>query len=80
VSDQLRLDGRLAASHAFVVAMRVGQTAYGACTTTPLRNGNPLQRAFRDICAGNAHFLTAAQSLIDAGRVIAGAEGAALVF
>lgn len=80
VSDQLRLDGRLAASHAFVVAMRVAQTAYGGCTTTPLRNGNPLQRAFRDICAGNAHFLTAAQSLIDAGRVIAGAEDAALVF
>ncbi|HUD27403.1 MAG TPA: hypothetical protein VMQ93_00930 [Novosphingobium sp.] len=80
VPEPLRLDGRLAASHAFVVAMRVGQAAYAACTTTPLRNGHTLQRAFRDICAGNAHFLTAAQSLTDAGRVIAGAEGAALVF
>jgi alkylation response protein AidB-like acyl-CoA dehydrogenase len=80
VPEDLRLDGRLSTSHAFVVAMRVAQAAYAACTTTVLRNGHPLQRAFRDICAGNAHFLTAEQSLIDAGRVIAGTEGAALVF
>src|SRR3546814_8787419 len=60
--------------------MRIAQTAYAACTTTVLRNGHPLQRAYRDICAGNAHFLTAEQSLIDSGRVIAGVEGAALVF
>lgn len=80
VTDDLRLDGRLSASHALAVAMRVGQAAYAACTTTPLRNGHALQRGFRDICAGNAHFLTAGQSLVDAGRVIAGAEGASLVF
>lgn len=80
VSEDLRLDGRLSASHAFVVALRVAQTAYAACTTTALRNGSPIQRAFRDINAGNAHFLTAEQSLIDAGKVIAGSEGAALVF
>lgn len=80
VPENLRLDGRLATSHSYVVAMRVAQTAYAACTTTVLRNGHPLQRAFRDICAGNAHFLTAEQSLIDAGAVIAEADGAALVF
>lgn len=80
VPGNLRLDGRLATSHAFIVAMRLAQTAYAACTTTVLRNGHPLQRAFRDICAGNAHFLTAEQSLIDAGAVIAKVDGAALVF
>lgn len=78
--EQLRLDGRLSASHAFVVAMRVAQAAFAACTTTAIRNRHPLQRAYRDIIAGNAHFLTAEQSLIDAGRVVAGSEGAALVF
>ncbi|MCJ2185414.1 acyl-CoA dehydrogenase family protein [Novosphingobium beihaiensis] len=80
VPEDLRLDGRLSASHAFIAAMRIGQTAYASCTTAVLRNGHPLQRAYRDICAGNAHFLTAEQSLIDAGRVIAGVQGAALVF
>ena len=44
------------------------------------RNASALQRAFRDIHAGNAHFLTAEQSWIDAGKVLAGAEGAVLIF
>ncbi|MCT2401657.1 hypothetical protein [Novosphingobium mangrovi (ex Huang et al. 2023)] len=39
-----------------------------------------LECAFRDICAGNARFLAADQSLIDAGRMIAGMEGAGQVF
>jgi alkylation response protein AidB-like acyl-CoA dehydrogenase len=80
IPDALRLDGRLSTSHAFVVAMRVAQTAFASCTTAAVRNGSALQRAFRDIHAGNAHFLTAEQSLIDAGKVLAGAEGAMLIF
>jgi alkylation response protein AidB-like acyl-CoA dehydrogenase len=80
IPDALRLDGRLSTSHAFVVAMRIVQTAFASCTTHAVRNGSPLQRAFRDIHAGNAHFLTAEQSLIDAGKVLAGAEGAMLIF
>lgn len=80
IPDALRLDGRLSTSHAFVVAMRVAQTAFAACTTAAVRNGGALQRACRDIQAGNAHFLTAEQSWIDAGKVLAGAEGAMLIF
>ncbi len=80
IPDALRLDGRLSTSHAFVAAMRIAQAAFAACTTHAVRNGSPLQRAFRDIHAGNAHFLTAEQSLIDAGKVLAGAEGAMLIF
>jgi alkylation response protein AidB-like acyl-CoA dehydrogenase len=80
VPDSLRLGGRLSTSHAFVVAMRVAQAAFASCTTHAVRNGSRLQRAFRDIHAGNAHFLTAEQSLIDAGKVLAGAAGAVLVF
>jgi alkylation response protein AidB-like acyl-CoA dehydrogenase len=80
IPDSLRLDGRLSTSHAFVVAMRVAQAAFVSCTTHAVRNGSSLQRAFRDIHAGNAHFLTAEQSLIDAGKVLAGAEGAMLIF
>lgn len=80
VTDEMRLDGRLSTSHTYVVAMRVAQTAFASATTTAIRNGNIIQRVFRDIHAGNAHFLTAEQSLIDAGKVIAGVDGAALVF
>lgn len=80
IPDDLRLDGRLCASHAFAVAMRVSQAAFSSCTTYSVRNGNALQRAFRDIHAGNAHFLTAEQSWIDAGKVVAGVDGATIVF
>jgi alkylation response protein AidB-like acyl-CoA dehydrogenase len=76
----MRLAGCLSASHAFVVAMRVAQAGFASCTTHSVRNGSPLQRVFRDIHAGNAHFLTAEQSWIDAGKVLAGAEGAMLIF
>ena len=80
VTDDMRLDGRLSTSHAFVAATRIAQAAFASCTTHAIRDGQPIQRVFRDIQAGNAHFLTAEQSLIDAGKVIAGAQGAALVF
>lgn len=80
VSEEMRLDGRLSTSHTFLAAMRIAQAAFASCTTHAIRDGHPVQRVFRDIHAGNAHFLTGAQSLIDAGKVIAGAEGATLVF
>lgn len=80
VPDALRLDGRLATSHAFQVAVRIANAAFASATTHGLRNGSALQRAFRDIHAGSAHFLTAEQSLVDAGRVLAGLDGASLVF
>lgn len=80
ITADMQLDGRLAASHACAVALRIAQTAFAASTTAGLRNGNAIQRGFRDITAGNAHFLTGEQSWIDAGRVLAGAEGAAIVF
>jgi alkylation response protein AidB-like acyl-CoA dehydrogenase len=80
VTPEMGLDGRLSTSHALVVAVRIAQAAFAAATTTGLRNGNAIQRVFRDINAGNAHFLTAEQSLIDSGAVIAGVAGAAVVF
>jgi alkylation response protein AidB-like acyl-CoA dehydrogenase len=80
VTEEMKLDGRLSASHALAVALRVAQAAFTSSTTHGLRNGHPIQRCFRDITAGNAHFLTAEQSLIDAGKVIAGVEGAAIAF
>jgi len=77
-SAALGLDGRLSASHAFIVAMRIAQAAFAGSTTYGVRNGNALQRCYRDIVAGNAHFITGEGSLIEAGRVLAGVEGATI--
>lgn len=80
IAARMRLAGRLSTSHAFVVATRLAQAAFASCTTHAVRNNRRIQRAFRDIQAGSAHFLTAEQSLIDAGKVLAEAEGAMLIF
>jgi alkylation response protein AidB-like acyl-CoA dehydrogenase len=80
ITIDMQLDGRLSTSHALAVALRIAQAAYTASTTHGLRNGSVIQRYFRDINAGNAHFLTAEQSVIDAGKVLAGVEGAVVIF
>jgi alkylation response protein AidB-like acyl-CoA dehydrogenase len=80
IATDMQIDGRLAASHALTVATRIAQAAFTASTTHGLRNGSVIQRCFRDINAGNAHFLPAEQSVIDAGKVLAGVDGAAVAF
>lgn len=76
VTAELRLEGQLATSHAFTAAKRIAQTAFAACTTRAVRNGNAIQRCFRDIHTGSAHVLNSDQALIDAGGVLVGAAGA----
>jgi alkylation response protein AidB-like acyl-CoA dehydrogenase len=78
--DDLRIDGRLAACHAFSTGRRVAQTAFTAFATTGLRDGHAIQRCFRDMQAGNAHFLTGEAALIDAGKALVGADGAQIAF
>ena len=77
VTAEMRLEGQLATSHAFTVAKRVANAAFAGCTTRAVRNGNAIQRCFRDIHAGSAHVLNSEQALIDAGAVLVGTEGAA---
>lgn len=78
--DDLRLDGRLCASHATFAGLKATSAAFASATTTGLRNGNRLQRCHRDMQAAVSHFMTGEQSVIDLGAVIAGAPGAALIF
>jgi alkylation response protein AidB-like acyl-CoA dehydrogenase len=80
VPEELKLDGRLCASHATFAATRAAQTAFASCTTTALRDGSRLQRCYRDMQAAVCHFMTGEQSMIELGSVLAGAPGAALVF
>jgi alkylation response protein AidB-like acyl-CoA dehydrogenase len=76
VTAEMRLEGQLCTSHAFTVASRVADTAFASCTTRGVRNGNAIQRCYRDIHAGSAHVLNSQQSLIDSGKVLAGVPGA----
>jgi len=80
VPDDLRIDGRLCATNAYAAGMRVAQAAFTGTTTFGIRDGNAIQRCFRDMQAGNAHFLTGESALIDAGKVLGGIPGAQIVF
>lgn len=80
VPEALKLDARLCASHALRTGTAAAQAAFTACSTAALRDGNRLQRAYRDMQAGNAHFMTGEQSWLDIGGVLAGAPGAFLAF
>jgi alkylation response protein AidB-like acyl-CoA dehydrogenase len=80
VPPALKVDGRLCASHALRAGAHAAQAAFTACSTAALRDGNRLQRAYRDMQAGNAHFMTGEQSLLDIGGVLAGTPGAFLAF
>ena len=77
IPDEAKLDGRLCASNIIQAGAQIGQLAFASSATTGLRNGNRIQRCYRDLQAGNAHFLTGEQSFIDAGRYLAGIAGAA---
>lgn len=76
VTAEMRLEAQLCTSHAFTVAKRLSHAAFDACTTRAVRNGNAIQRFFRDIHVGCAHVLNSEQALIDAGKVLSGAHGA----
>lgn len=76
VTAAMRLEGQLCTSQAFTVAKRVARLVFDSCTTHAVRDGNAIQRCFRDIHAGCAHVLNSEQALIDAGKVLAGTEGA----
>lgn len=74
-SAMLKVDGRLSSTLALITGNEICQTAFTSSATTGLRDGSRLQRCFRDMQAGNAHFLTGEQSLIEAGAFLAGQPG-----
>lgn len=76
VTEAMRLEGQLCTSQAFTVAKRIARAAFDSYTTRAVRDGNAIQRCIRDIMAGSAHVLNSEQALTDAGKVLAGVEGA----
>ena len=77
ISEDLKLDVRLCASNAISAGAQISQLAFTASATTGLRNGSKIQRCFRDLQAGNAHVMTGEQSLVGAGRYLAGIDKSA---
>ncbi len=70
---------RLAAAHAVNVAVEVAQFAYRSAGTAAVRNGNDIQRCFRDINAAAQHFLTADPTFLQAGStLLRGGDGASV--
>lgn len=76
ITDDMKLDAKLCTSNIILLGAQIAQQAFTASATTGLRNGNRIQRGFRDLQAANAHFLTNEQSFIDAGSYLAGMPGA----
>ncbi|MDG2003781.1 MAG: acyl-CoA dehydrogenase family protein [Novosphingobium sp.] len=76
VTPEMQLEGQLSTSQAFTVGKRIVQAVLDSCTTQAIRNGNPIQRCVRDITAGSAHVLNSEQALLDAGKMLAGTDGA----
>jgi alkylation response protein AidB-like acyl-CoA dehydrogenase len=74
IPEDLRLDVRLCASNVIAAGAQISHAAFTASATTALRNGSKIQRCFRDLQAGNAHVMTGEQSLIGAGRYLAGLD------
>jgi alkylation response protein AidB-like acyl-CoA dehydrogenase len=74
ISEELKLDMRLCAMNVVTVGTQINQSALTSSATTALRNGSKIQRCFRDMQAANAHVMTGEQSLITAGRYLAGID------
>ncbi|MCW2747440.1 MAG: hypothetical protein JWP10_582 [Nocardioidaceae bacterium] len=69
ISAEMHADCRMATSHAVFTAADIVKDAYIASGADGLRNGNPLQRCFRDIFAGTQHMYTAQHTYVSAGRI-----------
>lgn len=74
ISEEIKLDMRLCAINVVTVGTQISQSAFTSSATTALRNGSKIQRCFRDMQAANAHVMTGEQSLITAGRYLAGID------
>jgi alkylation response protein AidB-like acyl-CoA dehydrogenase len=72
VTPQMRCDMRLAATYTTEACREVVQWAHLAAGTTSIREGNRLERAFRDIYTGTQHAFISENTYIEAGRMLLG--------
>lgn len=69
ISDEMKADCRVAATHAVYTSAEVVREIYLDCGSVGLRNHGVIQRLFRDSHAGTQHLFTAEHTYVDAGRI-----------
>lgn len=72
VTARQRADMRIAATYATEAAREVAQWAHLAAGTTAIREGNRLERAFRDVYTGTQHAFIGEKTYIDSAQVLLG--------
>lgn len=72
VTPRQRADMRIAATYATEASREVAQWAHLAAGTTAIREGNRLERAFRDVYTGTQHAFIGEKTYTDAAQVLLG--------
>tara|TARA_R110002072_G_scaffold43340_24_gene121912 strand:+ start:2323 stop:3498 length:1176 start_codon:yes stop_codon:yes gene_type:complete len=72
VTPAMRCDMRLAATYATEACREIVQWAHLAAGTTSIREGNRLERAFRDMYTGTQHAFISENTYIEAGKLLLG--------
>ena len=72
VTPAMRAEMRIAATYATEACREVVQWAHLAAGTTAIREGNRLERAFRDIYTGTQHTFIGEKTYTDAAQIMLG--------
>ena len=72
MTPAMRCDMRLAATYATEACREIVQWAHLAAGTTSIREGNRLERAFRDMYTGTQHAFISENTYIEAGKLLLG--------
>lgn len=72
VTPEMRADMRIAATYATEASREVVQWAHLAAGTTAIREGNRLERAFRDMYTGTQHAFISEKTYTEAGKLMLG--------
>jgi alkylation response protein AidB-like acyl-CoA dehydrogenase len=79
ITLEQRADIRMATTHATESAAAIVAFAYHAAGSDGLRNGNVIQRCFRDVNAGTQHLFVDEKTMVDAARVLLAQADAGLI-
>ncbi len=69
MSPELRADLRIAATYATEASREIVEWAHLAAGTSAIREGNRIERAFRDMYTGTQHVFIGERTYIDAARI-----------
>ncbi len=72
LTPTMRADMRIAATYATEACREVAQWAHLAAGTTSIREGNRLERAFRDLYTGTQHAFISEKTYLDSAQVLLG--------